>query len=210
MIAISLITGFAYACPAQAAKPTVDYFSAGKDPKAHSNSSFTAATQGSFPGNSNSASATVKWFEKFDETIFSHKATEGDRVILSRPFNQESERVQQWTETASNVAKRYRQLAQTLKAMNIPGNMPGVKEYRDLTSDWYSDAATIYEDLIRPRPAAKTIEELDSAINDIKDRSHSLAQTNNNLKSMDMSLRRTYRVHLPRCDDALQQYVRSK
>ncbi len=210
MIAAGLAAGIVCASPAHAAKPTIDYFSAGKTSGKAPASNFAAASQGSFPGNSNSASATVKWFEKFDETVFSHKATEADRVILSRPFNQEAERVQQWTETASNVAKRYRVLAQSLKSMTVPGNMPGVKEYRDLTADWYSDAADIYEELIKPRPAAKTMEELDAAINDIKDRSHSLAQTNNNLKSMDMSLRRTYKVHLPRCDDALQQYVRSK
>lgn len=210
-IATSLLLGFAFANPAQAAKPAVDYFSAGTSSnKAFTLPSYKTASQGSFPANSNGGSQAVKWFEKVDEMRFTHKAGEADRVILSRPFNQESERVREWTAVAAKVAKRYRELAQMLKAMPVPGNLPGVKEYRDLTADWYGDAAAIYEDLIKPRPPAKTIEELDASLDDIKARSQSLAQQISNLKSMDMSLRRTYQVHQDRTEDSLSQYVRSK
>lgn len=207
--ALSLAIGFASACPAQAAKPGVDYFSAGT----HSSKAKAPPAQmptGAFPADANPEDKAVKWFEKLDETIFAHKATAADRVILSRPFNQEAERVQQWTDKAAQVAKQYRQLAKTLKAMPVPDNMPGVKDYRDLTADWYDDVAAIYEDLIRPRAPARTMEELDALLDEIKARSQALAETNKNLKAMDVSLRKTYRVHLARYDDALQQYVRSK
>jgi hypothetical protein len=212
-IATSLIAGLAFACPANAAKPAIDIFSAGSPSKAATSSpspSFAAASQGSFPGNSNSDSQAVKWFEKFDEVVFAHKATEADRGILTRGFNQEAERVQEWTDTAEKLIKRYRELTKILRAMPVPGMLPGVKEYRDLTADWYSDAADVYAELIKPRPPAKTIEELQSGLDAIKTRAHTLYENNTNLRAMDMSLRKTYRVHLARTTDALQQYVRSK
>lgn len=207
MIATGTLQG-----PVQAAKPAaVDYFSAGVLPgKGKLNTPPASAGQGSFPANSNPGSQAVKWFEKFDDQIYTHKATEADRVILSRPFNQEAERVTEWADVAGKVAKRYRDLCGLLRQMPVPASLAGLKDYRDLTADWYADAAGVYEDLIKPRPPAKTMEELDAALDDIKARSQTLAQTSSNLKSMDMSLRRTYRVHLPRYEDALQQYVRSK
>lgn len=152
----------------------------------------------------------VKWFEKFDDIIATHKPSAADRVILSRPFNQEAERVQKWTETADKVARNYRQLAKALKGLQVPSTLCGVSEYKDLTADWYNDAAAIYEDMIRPRRPSKTMEELDEIILHIKQRAQSLSQTNANLKAMDLSLRKTFRIHLARHDDALQQYVRGK
>src|SRR5271170_5641272 len=114
-IAISLAIGCASACPAQAAKPAVDYFSAGANPS-KAGSVAGPSRQGSFPENSQSGNPTVKLFEKFDETIATHMETEAEHVVLSRPFNQEAERVHQWTDTATKLAKRYRELAKILKA----------------------------------------------------------------------------------------------
>lgn len=152
----------------------------------------------------------VKWFETMDELVSRRKPTSADRVILSRPFNQEAERVQEWINTAGKVSKNYRELAKLLKQLPVSPGLPGVADYRDLTADWYSDAAAIYEDLIRPRKAARTMEELEEQIQQIKDRAQSLSQANANLKAMDLSLRKTYKVHLARHEDALQQYVRGK
>lgn len=215
----SLIIGLMFATlnPALAANPVAkpapktDYFSAGSVPTTVSPlQSFKAATQGSFPLNSNNGSPAVKWFDSFDEAVFGKKVTEAEQVILGRPFKQEVERVQEWTSVAGKVAKRYRELAHTLKAMDVPSTLPGVKEYRDLTADWYGDAAGVYEDLIKPRRPSKTMEELDATLDEIKTRAESLSRTNANLKNMDSSLRRTYRVHMNKTTDTFGQYIRSK
>ncbi len=205
----SLVTGLAFSLPVHAAKPAVDSFSAGGN-SAHASTSFPTTTQGSFPAASNKSNNAVQWFEKLDEAIATHRVTAAEQVILSRSFNQEVERVQEWSTIAAAVAKRYRALVAILKAMPVPAGFPGTQEYRDLNADWYNDAAGIYEDLIKPRLPAKTVEELDAGLQEIKARAEGLAQTSKNLKNMDMSLRRSYRVHMPRYDDALQQYVRTK
>ncbi|MBI4533813.1 MAG: hypothetical protein HY711_07675 [Candidatus Melainabacteria bacterium] len=152
----------------------------------------------------------VQWFESFDECIAKYKPSAADKVILSRPFNQEAERVEQWIEVATKVAQAYRTLAKIVKAMPVPNTFQGVKEYRDLTTEWYNDAAEVYEDLIRPRLPSQTMEELEDALNHIKQRSESLSQTNKNLKAMDLGLRKTYKVHLALHEDALQEYIRRK
>ena len=46
----------------------------------------------------------------------------------------------------------------------VPGTLVGVKEYRDLTAGWYGDIASIYDELIRPRKAAHTMEEFDALV----------------------------------------------
>ncbi len=210
----SLIAGLMSAGPAlaakppgaQAARPTMDYFSAGASPSKIP----LSATTGSFPDNSNGNSVAVKWFEQLDDAIFTHRPTAAERVTLSRPFNQDSERVEEWSRTAARVAKRYRELAKILRAMTVPGTIAGVKEFRDSTANWYDDAAGIYEELIKPRPPARTMEELDAALDEIKERAQSLADNNKDIKALELSLRKTYRVHLARYDDALQQYVRAR
>jgi hypothetical protein len=155
-------------------------------------------------------SPALTWFEKFDALQQKYRPSDSDKVILVRPLMQEAERVRQWIETASKVAKNYKILAKSLKALPTPAGMNDIKEYSNLTADWYDDAASVYVDLIKPRRPAKTIEELQDSLNTIKKKSDSLSSTIANLRQMDFSLRRNYKVHLAMQDDALQQYVRSK
>lgn len=216
LTAVTFCLPFIMVTPAMAG-PGTDYFATTTKP----------STQGKSPPNKHSVprppetlgslammsrgSPVVTWFETFDDAIHSFRPSQADRVILNRPFNREKERVEQWIKVARKIANNYRACSQTLKGMSFPKDAAeGLKEYRDLTADWYLDVATIYEDLIKPRPAAKTMEELEDALNEIKGRAQSLTKTSSSLKAMDVSLRKQYNVHLARHDDALQQYVRGK
>jgi len=152
----------------------------------------------------------VEWFEKFDQLRAKYRPTPADRVILTRPLMQEEERVKQWSAVANKVAKNYTLLAKSLRDLPTPPALADVKQYRDLTADWYHDAAIIYDDLIRPRQPAKTIEQLEGELNEVKKRSENLAATIATLNAMDQDLRKQYKVHLAIQDDALQQYVKSK
>ena len=76
-------------------------------------------------------------------------------------------------------------------------------------ADFYQDMATIYEDLIRPRKT-RTQEELKFQLDEIKERADQLKVNSNNLLTMDMDLRRTFRVHQPKRTDALRRYVENK
>jgi len=149
----------------------------------------------------------VSWFESFDTTVFTLRPTHSDTVILTMSLNQELERVQKWTATASRVSRNYRLLARSLKNMSVPPDSPGLQEYRDFTADWYLDKAGVYDDLIRPRPPAKTMEELESDLKQVEDRAISTAETAKRLKEMDMDLRKAYHVHMSRETDPLSQYV---
>ncbi len=153
-------------------------------------------------------SPAVRWFEQVDKLIALNMKTPTERTTLSQGFNQEVERVKKWSDTAGHVERRYRVLSQNLRALPIPANHPGLKDYVNLTADWYQDAAEIYEQLLKPRQPAQTMEELDEQLKRVQDRAQALKVTQKNLRQMDMSLRKTYRVHMPRYDDALQQYVR--
>lgn len=152
----------------------------------------------------------VAWFENFDSSVHSLTPTPADKVLMEKPFNQEAERVQQWTQVASRVAKNYRLLATTLRVMDIPGGNPEIKQYSTLCADWYGDAAGVFDDLIRPRKPAKTIEELTGQLNEIKDRTDTLVKQQKDLHGLDMALRSKYHVHLSREDDALSKYVMGK
>jgi hypothetical protein len=152
----------------------------------------------------------VSWFESFDTTVFTLKASDADRALLNRPFDREAERLQQWIDTAHRVAKNYRLLAATIKRKDVPSSAPDIKQYRDLKADWYGDVAGIYEDLIRPRRPPKTQEELEGQIQDIKQRALGLEAERMRLKEMDDQLRNTYKVHAPRETDALTQYITTR
>ena len=153
----------------------------------------------------------TQWFEAVDNAVVKLRPTAADDAILNRPFNQDPERVDKWCDTAGKVARNYRQLARTVKTLPVPSGMGSdVKEYRTLISDWYDDAALVFEDMIRPRPAATTMEELESQLNDIKQRGQALARSNSDLAKLDKSVRKTYKVHRANYDDALTQYVSRK
>lgn len=155
-----------------------------------------------------SASTSVtSWFENFDQLRDKYRPTAADRVIIERPLMQEEERVKQWTATANKISKNYMLLASALQKMTIPNGAKDLKEYRDLSADWYRDAAMVYDDLIRPREAAKTIEELKRQLDEVQSRSNSLGSTIANLNAMDAELRKQYKVHASSQDDALQQFI---
>jgi hypothetical protein len=162
--------------------------------------------QGAF-GMMSERTPQVSWFESFDTTVFNLRASDSDKVILCMSLNQDSDRVQKWTSTANKVAKNYRMLAQELKNLAVPPDSPGLQVYRDLTAEWYLDKAGIYEDLTRPRRPAKTMEELESDLNQIKERSDCTAETAKRLKEMENEIRKAYRVHKSRETDPLSQYV---
>jgi hypothetical protein len=200
-VVISLLTGclFANAVQAQAQ-------SAQAHPAPRSGDVFNRVPETNTGGKSN-LSVAQNWFNAFDTTVNAHKPSPEDKVILSRPFNKEAERVEQYRVTAAKVAKNYRELARQLRDMDIPSTLVGVKAYRDLTADWYNDAAGIYEDLIRPKKPAKTIEELDVQLEEIQKRAQGLKQNNTSLAQMDMGIRKTFKVHL---NDSLWKYVSGK
>jgi len=152
----------------------------------------------------------TQWFEAIDEAVVKLRPTAADDAILSRPFNQNPERVEQWSEVAAKVAKNYRHLARTIKNLKVPRGMNDVKEYCVLSADWYDDAALVFEDMIRPRPPANTMEELQAQLTEIQDRANALAKSNTQLADLDKSLRKTYRVHKATYDDPLTQYVSRK
>ena len=220
-----LISSFA-ASAVYAAPRGTDYFSVTMPHNSSntSNSNSSKNTSSAMPGDNQakppgSAGAlsmmsdrtpVVTWFEKFDQLKEQYRPTPGDRVILSRPLMQEEERVKQWSATAAKISKNYIRFAKELKNLPVPGQLSDLKQYRDLTADWYQDSAAVFDDLIRPRRPAKTIEELQGQLNDIKSRSATLANTIASLNNMDQSLRKEYKVHLAIQDDALQQYVRGK
>jgi len=203
----TLSLGCLLAAPAQSAPQAIEYFGRVTPSQSAQQTKPTTATIKTPP---DGKSVQVKWFEAIDDAVGTHKPTDADRVILSRPFNQEAERVQQWIEVASKVVKNYREVAKVLRTMPVPEKCDGFKEYRDLRADWFSDAANVYEDLIRPRRASRTMEELEDSIKQIQERAQSVQRTNLQLAMMDRNLRSTFHVHPSKYDDPLQRYVRNR
>ncbi|HEY9787795.1 MAG TPA: hypothetical protein V6D17_20580 [Candidatus Obscuribacterales bacterium] len=152
----------------------------------------------------------VIWFESYDDLRATLRPTAEDRTILTRDFNKDVERVKQFILTANNVSKNYRMLANKLRTLPVPPGASKVSKYRNLQADWCEDMAAIYEDMIRPRPAARTIEELNDELQVIKQRAEILCNTSKNLQAMDLDLRREFRVHQDKHADALWQYVSGK
>ncbi len=212
-LAAALVTCTALAGDAQ---PKNEYFggnSNGTPPKGYTNyqgpppkavNGVTSKGAGAMDSN---ASAELTWFEEFDEVSFLGRPTDSERVILNMPFNQEQERVQRWTQVASNVAKRYRLTAQKLKKVQAPAGRADLDQYRTLRIEWFNDAASVYEEMIRPRAAAQTIEELNDQLGQVREQAKSLGQTNTALLNQDRQLRRHYRVHNPKQTDSLTKYV---
>lgn len=188
--------------PALATPSGGDYFGR-STPQVHTQVNQTAQVQ-----HSATIPTAADWFAKYDEAQAKLRPSAADRVILSRPFNQELERVQSWISTAKKVAKNYRSLSHITATIPVPPGSHGIKEYRDLMSEWYLDAASIYEDLVRPCRPAKTMEELEGQLAEIKARAKSVGQSHANLASMDTNIRQRYNV--TPADDALAQYVSEK
>ena len=155
------------------------------------------------------SSSPQQWFDAFDAYVYIFGPTDDDKIVLNENFDQEVEKVTKFCNTVAKIARNYRILAQTLKTLPMPISMPDskVKSYRDHLADWYVSSAQVYEDMVRPRPAARTKEELNSMIQDIKVRSENLKTTREILQQMDYDIRRQYSVSQPKVDDALRQYT---
>jgi hypothetical protein len=152
----------------------------------------------------------VAWFEKFDSTIHNALPTPTEKLFIDRPMLKEVERVQQTTDVMNNIAKRYRRLANDLRSMPVAANCPGVEDYRDLKANFFEDEASVYEDLIKPRKPAETIEDLRDELQAINNRSHMLKKGGERLLSVDHDLRMQYSVHANRSTDSLWKYVSSR
>ncbi|MBS1990356.1 MAG: hypothetical protein JSS83_07550 [Cyanobacteria bacterium SZAS LIN-3] len=152
-------------------------------------------------------SPETRWFEQLDAICFKGYPTPLEKSILSRTFNQEAERVQEWSAVAAAVSTRYRNTAKSLRNLPVPSNWTEMDQYREVRADWFDDAATIYEDMIRPRKPARTIEELNAQLAEISSRAEQLGETKKINREMDRKLRRAYHIHAPLETDALNGYI---
>ena len=155
-------------------------------------------------------SSPQQWFSALDLYVAYFRPSDTDRFTINTPFNDEVEKVTAFCKTVSKVARNYRALAQKLKSLPIPTTLPDaneVREYRDLLVNWYNDSATVYEDMVRPRPPARTKEELNGMIQGIKDRSESLKANLELLQKMDSNIRLKCHVDPPDYDDAIKTYA---
>ncbi len=219
LVAAVVLTASSFGFAAVAAQPMHDEFNSdsGAREAAAAKERIRKATevpenplgkQGALAMMSNPNDPVVRWFENFDQTVFCYSKTQGESAILTRGFNQEAERVQQWTDTAKKVAVKYRYLAGVLRKLEFPPGTTDIRDYVNLVADWYADSASVYEDLIKPRPAAKTMEELEEGLDSIHNRAKGLKELNKRIYALDTDLRMKYHVHMRQQTDALQQYVK--
>lgn len=153
------------------------------------------------------SSQPQEWFDAFDTYVSFYNPTKEDEIDMKASFNQEVERVTKFCRTVAKVARNYRILAQKLKSLPIATSVPEARSYRDRMVQWYNDSALIYEDMIRPRPAARTKEELNSMIQDITERSEAQKTIFETLISLDGEIRLHHHVTPPKNDDALRRYA---
>jgi hypothetical protein len=149
----------------------------------------------------------VRWFEEYDRAKADAKPTPAEQLVLSRPMNQELSRVKEFISTVGSLAKRFRYLAKTLRAMPVSESWGQVKDLRDGEADFYEQTASVFEEMIKPRPPSKTMEELQAKQKELQDHANAAKQYGETLISMDRGLRSTYGVHLDRDKDDLAKYV---
>jgi hypothetical protein len=137
-----------------------------------------------------------RWFEKFDRERANHVPTAEDKVILARPINQQVERLAQWTAAAGRIAKTYSEFAKYLKTMAVPPGCEDIKEFKDLTAEWYEDTAQVFNNYIRPRKAATTIEDLEEEIQEQKRKENGLVKTRSSIQNMEASIKQKYAEQL--------------
>ena len=146
-----------------------------------------------------------RWFETVDEAVVKYRKTLQEKTILAKDFNSEIERIQEWIRTANEVSTRYKILAKLIRDTKAPNN--DLVFYQRNLADYYSDSASIYDDLIKPRKPSNTIEDLKEELARIASKSESVKRNWDNLQLLDVSLRGQYRVHRRTADDAFQQYI---
>lgn len=151
------------------------------------------------------ASNAKDFFLVMDRAVAKLKPTNDDRFVLKRPFNQEVERVNEWTKTAAKISRNYRQLAMVLRSMPDSQSQVEINTYRTRMADWYADSADVFDDMIRPRPPARTKEELDESLQEVHKRSKGLKDSLASLQQMDSEIRK--RHNIPLADNALLDYT---
>jgi hypothetical protein len=142
----------------------------------------------------NAKTPIALWFKTFDAERIKHLPSSEDKVIIARPINQTAERLVQWTAAAERISKVYNQFSKELRKMPVPSGYEGLKDYKDLTADWYEDTAQAFTDYIRPRKPARTIEELDDQIKEAKNHERGLVKTKSRIVEMEASIRTKYKV----------------
>lgn len=158
-----------------------------------------------------------RWFAQLDEQVFLHRPTPEEKVILTGDFGDppQLERVIEWTNTAGRLAKRFRSLAKNLRSMSFPasgdsGVPSAVSAYQQALAMYYEDSASVLEEYIKPRPAARTEEELDSQLKKIGGRAETIKITSTHLPEMDSGLRSQFHVPPPDFDNKIMDYARQK
>lgn len=213
-LAATLCTGTA----AWAAKPSTDEFHSNAASNVRLNpapaprpipktvESNPVARQGSL---SIGADETVAkhWFENVDGVIGANLRTSVQATILSQGFNKEQERVAEWSETAAEVSQRYKLLASKLRGTPVPPGHPGLDKYLAMNANWFADTAEVYDELLKPRPAARTKEELDEQLDEVLTKAKGLNKTKKQLRELDISIRKQYGVPMARHEDDLRRYV---
>jgi hypothetical protein len=152
----------------------------------------------------------VMWFERFDELVGSNLPTKSEEFTLNQNLNQELERVQAMTKVYSNISTRYRRLAKELRSLPVQANWSGLQEYRDNKASFFEDEAECFNDMIKPRKPAETIEDLRAELAEVNQRASSLKAEGQTLTAMDRELRKNFSVHAPRYSDELYKYVSKK
>lgn len=149
----------------------------------------------------------TEWFEAVDTYVSFFRPSFEDSFIVDRPFEQEVERVEEFCRTVVKISRNYRILAKRLAAMPLINSLPESRNYRIALVTWYNDQAALFEDMVRPRPPARTREELDGLLDDLKGRSELLKSQAERLQEGESKIRKKYGVHPPRYDDALHDYA---
>jgi hypothetical protein len=105
------------------------------------------------------------------------------------------------------VAKRYRDTARALRAIEVPDSRNDLAQYKDMRAEWFDNAADVYEQMYKPKRPAQTMEELEEQLAKVDRDADTVAAQKKTILSMDRSLRKLYRVHADKHTDSLTGYV---
>lgn len=153
-------------------------------------------------------SVAKRWFENLDGLIGANLRTPIESTVLAQRFNGEVERVDEWSKTAATVSQRYKLLAKALRGTPVPPGHPGLQDYLNMNANWFADTAEVYDELLKPRQGARTIDDLDDQLEIVRDKAKGLKRTKENLRQLDILIRKTYRVPLAPHEDELTKYIK--
>ena len=205
-VAVSLCGSVAFADP-----PKSDYFSRS------TNQPTTSVVVPPEPSRPMIQKTPIRlWFEAMDEKVKDLSATDQEMSILTRSFGSHptQERVLDWMNTASTVAKKFRTIAGYLTSTPLPQSIADdpqaneLNQYRQDLAQWYNDSADWFDDYIKPRRPARTIEELDGQIKAMGNRSEEQKLSMLHLQQMDSNLREHFKIH--KTDDGIWNYAKKQ